>query len=138
MNNYIEQQIISQTDYRQQISDGKRLLQMLASGLFVITIVTILQDLIHSRLNNYSFYFSESLLFKTFWFLFLPLLLVQFELFEENKYKNCFSHTYGGFNSDISSPIVSAVSYIRCFGGLLFSHLFLLSNAEIHCFGRHL
>ncbi|MBA3633994.1 MAG: LytTR family transcriptional regulator [Acidobacteria bacterium] len=90
MNDYIGQQIIKQTDYRQQISDGKRLLQMLASGLFVITIVTILQDLIHSRLNNYSFYFSESLLFKTFWFLFLPLLLVQLNYLRKTNTKTVF------------------------------------------------
>jgi len=92
MNDYIGQQIIKQTDYRQQISDGKRLLQMLASGLFVITIVTILQDLIHSRLNNYSFYFSESLLFKTFWFLFLPLLFVQLNYLRKTNTKTVF-HT---------------------------------------------
>jgi two-component system LytT family response regulator len=90
MNDYIGQQIIKQTDYRQQISDGKRLLQMLASGLFVITIVTILQDLIHSRLNNYSFYFSESLLFKTFWLLFLPLLLVQLNYLRKTNTKTVF------------------------------------------------
>ncbi len=90
MNNIVEQQMIGQTDFRQQIADGKRLLQMLASGLFVVTIVTILQDLIQSRLNNHSFYFSESLLFKTFWFLFLPLLFVQLKYLRKAKPKTAF------------------------------------------------
>ncbi len=72
MSNYIQQ-----TNYQQQISNGYKLLLKLTLGLSVVTIVTILQDLIHSRLNNYHFYFSESLLFKTFWFLFFPLLFFQ-------------------------------------------------------------
>lgn len=90
MNNCIEQHKIEQTDFWQPIADGKKLLQMLASGLFIITIITILQDLIQSRLNHHSFYFSESLLFKTFWFLFLPLLFVQLRFLSNAKAKTLF------------------------------------------------
>lgn len=77
-----------QSDFRQQISDENKLPKILTAGLFVITILTILQDLIHSRLNNYSFYLSESLLFKTVWFLFLPLLFLQFTFLKKIKLNN--------------------------------------------------
>ncbi len=41
--------------------------------LLLILLVTILQDLLHSRYNSYSFYFSESLLFNSFWALVFPI-----------------------------------------------------------------
>ncbi len=77
MSNYTGQQMTNRIDFSPQLADGKKLLSVLTAGLFVIIILTILQDFIHSRVNDYFFYFSESLLFKTFWFLFPPLLFVQ-------------------------------------------------------------
>jgi two-component system LytT family response regulator len=44
------------------------LLFMIAAGVF--------QDVFHAARNNYAFYLSESLLFKTFWLCFLPLFLL--------------------------------------------------------------
>ncbi len=79
MDNYFEQQIFSPTDGRQQIPKTKSLLQLIAFSLSAITAITVIQDLIHSRLHNYSFYFSESLLFKSFWFIFFPLLFFQLQ-----------------------------------------------------------
>ncbi|MEO6151064.1 MAG: LytTR family DNA-binding domain-containing protein [Mucilaginibacter sp.] len=39
--------------------------------------ITTLQDLIHAYYNHYTFYLSESLLYKSFWILFLPLAVMQ-------------------------------------------------------------
>ena len=36
--------------------------------------LTIFQDFLESNRSGYSFYFSESILFKTIWILFIPLL----------------------------------------------------------------
>lgn len=41
--------------------------------LLVILLVTILQDFLHSKINSYSFYLSESLLFNLFWVLVIPI-----------------------------------------------------------------
>lgn len=53
----------------------------LKRGLFLLMVLAItfaiFQDFLHSTFNNYSFHFSESLLFKSFWLLFLPLLIGQ-------------------------------------------------------------
>lgn len=48
--------------------------------LFVVTavVLTLTQDLLRSALNNSAFYFSESFLFSSFWWLFAPLLFIQY------------------------------------------------------------
>lgn len=86
MNNGFQEQKIEQSNSRGQIEDGKNLLQISIAGLLIIVSITILQDLVHSRINNYSFYFSESLLFKAVWILFFPLLFVQFKFLKKIKY----------------------------------------------------
>ncbi|RZK42450.1 MAG: LytTR family transcriptional regulator [Pedobacter sp.] len=43
----------------------------------VVIIFSSFQHLLHSSINGYAFYLSESLLFSTFWLLFLPFLILQ-------------------------------------------------------------
>ncbi|WP_379089044.1 LytR/AlgR family response regulator transcription factor [Pedobacter sp. UC225_65] len=62
---------------KQQIFNSENLKTQLLLVVAFIIVFTIFQDFLHSNFNNYNFYFSESLLFKSFWFLFLPLLLIQ-------------------------------------------------------------
>lgn len=42
-----------------------------------ITVLTLFQDLVEAFINQFPFYFSEALLFKTTWMLFFPFLLLQ-------------------------------------------------------------
>lgn len=58
--------------------------------LVACVILTILLDGVESRFHNYSFYLSESLLFSSFWWLFLPLLYTQY-LFGCAASKNIYS-----------------------------------------------
>ncbi|WP_296698480.1 LytTR family DNA-binding domain-containing protein [Algoriphagus sp.] len=44
--------------------------------LVLVLLVTIFQDYLHSRYNDYSFYASESFLFNLFWILILPVALL--------------------------------------------------------------
>lgn len=50
------------------------------ASLLCIVAITILQDFLHAQFNHYSFYFSESVLFKSFWLLFFPLAWLQVTL----------------------------------------------------------
>ncbi len=43
-------------------------------------LLTILQDLLEANFQNSSFYLSESFLFSSFWWLFIPFLYAQFKL----------------------------------------------------------
>lgn len=59
------------------ITDSKAaFLLMLLVLAFVV--MTLTQDLLRSDLNNSAFYFSESLMFSSFWWLFAPLLFAQY------------------------------------------------------------
>ena len=71
------QQILAAVDVHDSVLESRRLLTILAIGLTIVTFIAVVQDLIDSRINNYSFYFSESLLFKSFWVSFLPVLFFQ-------------------------------------------------------------
>lgn len=53
-----------------------RLLTTFSTFFFFVVCLTIFQDYLHSRRNEYSFYFSESVLFKTFWLAFIPILML--------------------------------------------------------------
>lgn len=85
MESLTQQQMIKPIDCRQKISDGKKLLRSLALSLCAVVLITILQDFIHSQLKGYSFYFTESLLFKIFWILFLPHVFIQFTFLKKAK-----------------------------------------------------
>ncbi|MEJ5055999.1 LytR/AlgR family response regulator transcription factor [Sphingobacterium sp. MYb382] len=53
-----------------------RKLFIILSGVFLFIIgITIFQDFLESKRSGYAFYLSESLLFKTVWFLFVPILM---------------------------------------------------------------
>jgi len=50
------------------------------SGFFLFIVgLAIFQDFVESRRSGYAFYFNESLLFKTIWFLFIPILAVLYK-----------------------------------------------------------
>lgn len=66
---YNESRIISAENLRKSLC-------VLSSIFLFIAVLAIFQDFLHSKRNGYAFYFSESLLFKTHWFLFIPTLAV--------------------------------------------------------------
>lgn len=43
-------------------------------------LLVILQDLLEARFQNSAFYLSESILFSSFWWIFIPLLYAQFKI----------------------------------------------------------
>lgn len=62
--------------------DTNRILLALSATFLVIVGLAILQDLAESIRSGYAFYFSESLLFKTIWFLFIPILTILYSRLE--------------------------------------------------------
>ena len=62
--------------YSHKHSSEHRLLVVFLSALVAIVLLAIIQDYLHSIRYGQSFYFFESLLFKTFWFYFPPILFL--------------------------------------------------------------
>jgi len=55
-------------------TDIKKNVIILLVIFIFITGLTIFQDFLESNRSGHSFYFSESILFKTIWILFIPIL----------------------------------------------------------------
>jgi two-component system, LytTR family, response regulator len=70
----------------EQSSFKKKYVLFSLTIFFAVIILAIIQDYLHSYFNNYSFYLSESLLFKSYWLLFIPVIYLQ--LFIIKKYRN--------------------------------------------------
>ena len=70
------------------IESKKKRNLIVVSSLLLLTFLTIVSDFLFSQFQNTSFYLSESLLFSSFWLLFIPLLAFQFKL---SKRTNKFS-----------------------------------------------
>ena len=61
----------------QESQPESRTTTWLVLGLFGLLGLTMLQDYLHATQHHYGFYWSESLLFKSFWVLFLPIAWAQ-------------------------------------------------------------
>lgn len=59
---------------------NKQAVTGLATCTLAFVALMITQDFLRANLNNTGFYLSESFLFSTFWWLFAPLLFIQFTL----------------------------------------------------------
>jgi hypothetical protein len=71
----------TQTIPTSKFTDHERKVAMVLTCLVMMFgMLNVLQDLIRSNLRNSSFYFSESFMFSTFWWLFAPLLWAQYIL----------------------------------------------------------
>ena len=64
-------------------SPGNKLLGFFLLALIAIVTLAIFQDYLHSKRGGYPFFFSESLLFKSLWFLFPPILLLIKSVFQQ-------------------------------------------------------
>lgn len=112
------QQIFQKDSINDNPVGYKKLLGTL-SGIFVFIVsLTIFQDYLDSLRSNYSFYFSESILFKTIWFLFIPLLTILYKKLL-NKNLNTLPKTI----FFIITPIIAHFITLICFF-YLFSVIF--------------
>jgi hypothetical protein len=57
----------------------QRPIALLTLFFIFLTGITLFQDYLHANFHRYHFYFSESILFKTFWLLFLPVGWLQIQ-----------------------------------------------------------
>ena len=68
----------------------KRIAFVLTLLVLAFIVLTLMQDFLRSELKNSSFYFSESFMFSSFWWLFAPLLFSQYLAFRFQKCKPFF------------------------------------------------
>lgn len=75
----------------------KKLTGILTGLVVVLTAITVIMDYAEAGFRQSGFYFSESLLFSSFWLLFIPLLHVQFSVTRLLKHKSLHILTIPAF-----------------------------------------
>lgn len=105
-----------------------KLLPALSVVFLCIVGLTIFQDFLESKRNDYTFSFDESILFKTIWFLFIPILTVL-----HKKLKNETFDNYRKTLIIIVSPIVVHLSILP-FVAVIFSVLFFEGRYDLYKF----
>lgn len=98
---------------------------LLAIFISIISL-TIFQDFLESNRSGYSFYFSESILFKTIWILFIPLLALLSRIL-----KNQNLDSFGKTTFFIVTPILIHLVVLP-FVFLFFSVLFYNGRYDIY------
>ncbi|AVI51139.1 hypothetical protein C5O00_08105 [Pukyongia salina] len=78
--------------------------------LFGSILLILGKDMLHAVVADYDFYFSESLLFGSFWLLFIPFIVLNYRVLKGNYPLN-----------KIVLPIVSGFLHISAFALLVFS-----------------
>lgn len=107
-------------------TDSKKNFRALLAIFIFIIGLTIFQDFLESNRSGYSFYFSESILFKTIWILFIPLLALLSRIL-----KNQNLDSLGKTTFFIVTPIIIHL-IILPFVFLFFSVLFYNGRYNIY------
>lgn len=106
----------------------QKLLSVLVGVFLFIVALTIFQDFLESKRSGYAFYFKESLLFKTVWFLFIPILAVLFK-----KLKNEIPASYRK-TAAFTAIAIAAHLFILPFVAVVFSILFYEGRYDLYKF----
>lgn len=121
--------IFENNEAKPNFSEKIRDILFILSGIFVfIAGMTIFQDFLESKRVGYAFYFSESLLFKTIWFLFIPIIAVLYK-----KLKNETLDSSGKTIVFIVSPIVVHIFTLPLIA-VVFSSLFYEGRYDMYKF----
>ncbi len=100
-------------------SGDRKLMWILSSVFVLIVAITIFQDFLESGRRGYPFYFNESLLFKTVWFLFIPILTL---LYQYLKKRETYSISQMGLSVGVSiaAHLVSILIVVWLFSAVFF------------------
>lgn len=118
-------------------SVDKRVIQTLASFIIAAIGFTITQDLIETNFNRSAFYFSESFLFSSFWWLFLPLLYTKWLLIKRS------ASTHFAIEVSVSFCLMAVhlFTYPLCvwlMSNLFFYHTFEYSQTLLYTLSEYL
>ncbi len=104
-------------------------IQFFVAFLVLVSTVVTLQDLFHSQRNQYNFYFSESVLFNSYWLWFYPVTILSKYIFN---LKGSVIHKYLGiriFSFIVLSTTIHVLAYSFSVFGV--SYLFYEGTYEV-------
>lgn len=105
-----------------------RLFTLLSGMVLSVIALTVFQDFLESKRSGYLFHFSESLLFKTVWLLYIPIVMVIYQQLKNGNLKSLIRVT--------GLVIFSVVAHILLFSGIatVLALLFYPGNYDLFKF----
>jgi hypothetical protein len=88
------QPLFQKYNHNEKTFESLRLLLKVSYVLIFVIGIMVIQDFLEALRSGYSFYLSESLLFKTVWLLFIPILIILYKTLQREQldtfYKTLF------------------------------------------------
>lgn len=94
--------------------DARKLLTILSGIVLLVMSLTILQDFLETKRGGYTFHFSESLLFKIVWLLYIPMTLILHQKLKGRKNRNTMETI-----ALIAFAIIIHLLMLSCVGSVL-------------------
>jgi len=110
---------------------------LVLSFLFFLITLIIVQDLIEASVNNFSFYFSESFLFSSFWWLFIPLGYIQYKFCNSN-FKNKLTYCYLAVIVPVVFHLIAFPLLVQLLSSLFLDHTFAFRQTWYYTLSEHL
>jgi hypothetical protein len=106
----------------------KKLLRILIVSVSAVVILSMLQDKVEAGFKNSAFYFSESFIFSSFWWLFIPLIYLQWNFFYKKGKPSILQAYFTGCNSNGHSQHFVSRSGLAGIRVILLSYIQFQSN----------
>ena len=126
---------MSAKSFIEKLTGNKRILALSAAGLFIALI--IVQDIIEANINHFSFYFSESVVFSSFWWLFIPFGYFQY-MFANSSYRNMLTNGLLAVILPIVFHLISFPLLVLLLSFLFLDHTFVFSQTWNYTLSEHL
>lgn len=110
---------------------------ILVFGVMTVAVLLgLFQDLMHSKVNNYNFYFSESMLYNSFWMFFLPLVWMQVQVLTKIIKNNLFKSILTSVLITLAHLIIFAL-FVNVTSGIFVNHTFRFSQVFDYAISNH-
>lgn len=112
------------------VSFGNLKTRTFSSVLLVVCMILVLgmtQDFVHSSIKGYHFYWYESLLFNSFWLLFIPITLLQYHVVSSKRWDSSKQRILKISLFTLSLTIIHLLTFpliVYSFSNLLFDDAF--------------
>lgn len=126
---------VSSNIFIEKLAGYKRVLALFAVGFFIALL--IIQDIVEASINHFSFYFSESFLFSSFWWLFIPFGYAQYK-FANSRFKSTLTYALLAIILPVLVHLFAFPLLVQLLSFLFFDHTFVFMQTWQYTLSEHL
>lgn len=109
----------------------------LVAAVLLLICLVIIQDFVEASIKNFSFYFSESFLFSSFWWIFIPVGYIQYRVAIKTGKKRWFHYLL----LTVLPVMVHLVFFpllVQLLSALFYDHTFIFRQTFYYALSEHL